>query len=76
MIHGNLSGLRSGQIKALERLTRRRVPPSAVITPELARELTELSRELRRQLGLVLDRRGEVLHVVVGNDREIVLPVV
>jgi GTP-binding protein HflX len=74
MIHGNLSGLRSSQLKALERLTRRRVPPALVISPELARELTELSREMRRQLGLVLDRQGEVLHVVVGNDREIVLP--
>jgi GTP-binding protein HflX len=74
MIHGNISGLRSGQIKSLERLTRRHVPPERIVTPELARELTELSRELRRQLGLVLDRHGNILHVVVGNDREIVLP--
>ncbi len=74
MIHGNTSGLRSSQIKALERLTRRHVPPERVITPELTRELTELSREVRRQLGLVLDRHGNILHVVVGNDREIVLP--
>jgi GTP-binding protein HflX len=74
MIHGHTSGLRSGQIKALERLTRRRVPPEQVVTPELARELTGLSRDLRRQLGLVLDRQGAILHVVVGDDREIVLP--
>ncbi|TLM61812.1 MAG: GTPase HflX [Deltaproteobacteria bacterium] len=74
MLHGNLSGLRSGQLKALERLGRRRVPPDLAVTPELARELTELSRELRRQLGVVLDRQGAVLHVIVGDDREIVLP--
>ena len=36
----------SAQIKALERLTRRRVPPEQAVTNELARELTELSREL------------------------------
>jgi GTP-binding protein HflX len=74
MIHGNTSGLRSSQLRALERLTRRRVPPERLVTPELAREMTELSRELRRQIGVVLDRPGAVLHVVVGNDREIVLP--
>jgi GTP-binding protein HflX len=74
MIHGNTSGLRSSQLRALERLTRRRVPPARVVTPELAREMTELSRELRRQVGVVLDRAGTVLHVVVGDDREIVLP--
>jgi len=74
MIHGHLSGLRSGQLRALERLARRRVTPERVVTPELAREMTELSRELRRQVGVVLDRHGAVLHVVVGDDREIVLP--
>lgn len=74
MIHGHTSGLRSSQLRALERLTRRRVPPDRVVTPELAREMTELSRELRRQVGVVLDRPGTVLHVVVGDDREIVLP--
>jgi GTP-binding protein HflX len=74
MLHGNLSGLRASQLKALERLARRRVPPEMAVSPELARELTGLSRELRRQLGLVLDRQGTVLHVVVGNDREIMLP--
>jgi GTP-binding protein HflX len=74
MIHGHLAGLRASQLKVLERLNRRHVPPGLAVTPELARELTELSRELRRQLGLVLDRHGAVLHVVVGNDREIVLP--
>jgi GTP-binding protein HflX len=74
MIHGHTSGLRSSQLRALERLTRRRVPPDRVVTPELAREMTQLSRELRRQVGVVLDRPGTVLHVVVGDDREIVLP--
>jgi GTP-binding protein HflX len=74
MIHGNLTGLRASQLKALERLNRRRVAPGLAMTPELAREMTELSRELRRQLGMVLDRQGAVLQVVVGDDREIVLP--
>ena len=74
MIHGHLAGLRPGQHKALERLGRRRIPADQLITPELARELAGLSRELRRQLGLVVDRHGTVLHVVVGDDRQIVLP--
>ncbi len=74
MIHGHLAGLRPAQHKALERLGRRRIPPAQLISPELARELAGLSRELRRQLGLVVDRHGSILHVVVGDDRQIVLP--
>jgi GTPase len=74
VIHGNLTGLKPSQIRALERIYKRRVPPEQVITSELARYLAELSVEIHRQIGLVIDRRGEVLHVIVGDDREIVIP--
>jgi GTPase len=33
-----------------------------------------LSHEIKRQIGLILNRRGEVVYVIVGNDREIVIP--
>src|SRR5207302_9752110 len=39
-----------------------------------ARHLTELSREVGRQLGVLLNRRGEVEHVIVGDARQLVLP--
>jgi len=74
VIHGNLAGLKPSQIKALERIYRRRIPAGEIITPELARFLTEQSGEMRRQLGLIIDRKGEILHVIVGDDREIVIP--
>ncbi|MEZ4600315.1 MAG: GTPase HflX [Syntrophotaleaceae bacterium] len=74
MIHGNLTGLKSSEIRALERIYRRRVPPERVVTSELARYLTELSEEIRRQIGLIIDRGGTVLYVIVGDDREIVIP--
>jgi GTP-binding protein HflX len=74
MIHGSTSGLKSSQVKALERIYKRRLPAGEVITPELARYLTEQSRELRRQIGLIIDRSGAVKHVVLGDDREIVIP--
>ena len=74
MIYGSTSGLKSSQVKALERIYQRRLPPGEVITPELARYLTEQSRELRRQIGLIIDRSGEVKYVVLGDDRELVIP--
>ncbi len=74
MIHGSTTGLKASQLKALERLYQRRMPAGVVVTPELARTLTELSRELRRQVGLIIDRAGEVKYVVLGDDREIVIP--
>ncbi|MFQ5417022.1 MAG: GTPase HflX [Myxococcota bacterium] len=73
-IFGNTHGLRARQVRQLERLSRRRIPPDRLINQELARSLTELSREIGRQVGVLLDRRGAVTHVMVGDAHAIELP--
>ncbi len=45
-----------------------------MITEELARYLTELSSEIGRQIGVLADRKGVILTVVVGDRRGILLP--
>lgn len=44
------------------------------MTPEFARELAGLSQDLRRQVGVLVGRRGDVQHVMVGGPRGIELP--
>ena len=73
-VHGNIAGLKPGEIKSLERLYRRRTPPAQVITPEAARALTEASAAIGRQVGLLVDRSGAVRDVLVGTDRSILIP--
>ncbi|MGC3975169.1 MAG: GTPase HflX [Nitrospira sp.] len=65
-IHGHVSGLKASHLAALERLYRRRIPASVVLTAELARTTTQLSREIRRPIGLLITRRGAVEQVLVG----------
>jgi GTP-binding protein HflX len=74
IIEGHTGGLRASQIQALERIYRRKIPPEQVITGELARFLVEQSRELRRQVGVLIDRQGTIQHVLLGDDRELVIP--
>ncbi len=69
---GNLLGLKHHQVRQLERLYRRKVPPAELVTPELARQLTEVSRDLRRQVGLLIDRAGAVAYVIVGDAKGLV----
>lgn len=45
-----------------------------MVTAELARVMTDLSLEIRRQIGILVNRLGEVEYVIVGNEREIVIP--
>lgn len=44
------------------------------MTPEFARQLGELSHETRRQIGVLIDRKGHVQYVMVGDIRGIELP--
>ena len=71
---GNISGLKASEIKALERLYRRRVAPTEVVSSELAVQIGTLAAELHRQVGVLIDRRGAIQHVVVGDASKIVLP--
>lgn len=45
-----------------------------MITPEIARLLTELSSEIRRQIGILVGRRGSVEFVIVGDQKDITIP--
>jgi GTP-binding protein HflX len=73
-IDGNLQGLKPNQIRRLEKLFQRRIPPRQIVTQEFARQLSEASHEIRRQIGVLVNRNGYVEHVIVGNARSIVLP--
>jgi len=71
---GNTLGLKPNQLRRIEKLYTRRIPPTQIITPELARQLSELSHETRRQVGVLVDRKGHVQYVMVGDNRRIELP--
>ena len=58
----------------LEGIYRRKVPGDKVITPELARYLTELSSEIGRQIGLLITRDGKITHVIVGDAKGVFIP--
>lgn len=73
-IYGNTGGLKSNQIKRLENLYRRKAPPETVATFEMTREISLLSREIRRQIALLIDRLGKVHFVIVGDQQKIVIP--
>jgi GTPase len=73
-VTGNLTGLRASELKLLERLYRRRVAPSEVVSPELAAAMAELSVAMHRQVGVLIDRRGAIEHVIVGDASKLMLP--
>ncbi|HET6459385.1 MAG TPA: GTPase HflX [Syntrophales bacterium] len=73
-VHGNLTGLRAEQIRRIGQLYGRKVPPERVVTHELARQITSLSREINRQIGILISRRGEIAYVIAGSPKDIMIP--
>src|SRR5712671_3443734 len=73
-LHGNTQGLKPNQLRRIEKLYQRRIPPHQIVTPEFARQLSELTHETRRQIGVLIDRKGYVEFVIVGDARQIELP--
>ncbi len=73
-VFGKTLGLKPSQLHALRRTYRRRVDARSIVSPELARHLTEVSLETGRQIGVFLDRKGDVQAVVVGDARKLELP--
>ncbi len=73
-VYGNTHGLKASQVKQLERLFDRRIPADQLLTNEFARNLTEISADIRRQVGVLVDRRGQIAHVMVGSPSSIEMP--
>ncbi|HKP35474.1 MAG TPA: hypothetical protein VJT71_01350, partial [Pyrinomonadaceae bacterium] len=73
-LHGNTHGLKPNQLRRIEKLYQRRIQPDQIVTPEFARQLSELSHETRRQIGALIDRKGYVEYVIVGDARAIEMP--
>src|SRR5438046_7951345 len=73
-LHGNTQGLKPNQLRRIEKLYQRRIPPREILTPEFARQLSELSHETNRQIGALIDRKGYVEYVIVGDARRIEMP--
>jgi GTP-binding protein HflX len=71
---GNTAGLKANQLHRIEKLYTRRIAPHRIVTPEFARQLSELSHETRRQIGALIDRSGHIEYVMVGDNRSIQLP--
>lgn len=73
-ITGNIGGLKTAQMKELERIAGRRVSPDLIISPELAKELYSVAVELGRQIGVLISRSGQIEAVMVGDHRSIMIP--
>lgn len=74
IVIGNTNGLKKNQIKALERLGKKKVARDDVISPEMARTVAEISADVNRQIGLLIHRSGKLEMIIVGSYSSVLIP--
>ncbi|MCP4723038.1 MAG: GTPase HflX, partial [Desulfobacteraceae bacterium] len=75
IVYGSTTGLKNTQIKRIEDLYTKKSPPEFIVTPEIATQLVAISHEIRRQIGLMIDRNGKIICVIAGEPHRIMIPV-
>jgi len=73
-LYGNLKGLKSSQLKQLQRLYHQRQPRDRAITPEFAQRIAAVSTEINQPVSAYINRRGQVIRVGVGSPRQTQIP--
>lgn len=73
-IYGNLQGLKSSQLKQLQRLYRQRLPGVCLTTPEFAQRLAAISTDIHQPLCAYFNRRGQAIRIGVGSPRQTQIP--
>jgi GTP-binding protein HflX len=73
-IYGNLQGLKSSQLKQLQRLYHQKLPGDRLATSEFAQRLAAISTEINQPVCVYINRRGQAIRVGVGTPRQTQIP--
>lgn len=78
-MHGKLDlakakGLKKSEIRQLNRLLQQRIPQGKILSLDLAESVAEISHNTGYPLSVVINRRGQVVNVTVGNPSEVNMP--
>jgi GTPase len=65
-VHGNLQGIKTSQIKQLERIYEEQLPNDCFITAEFAEQLAASTSAIHQPICCYVNRRGQVVRVAVG----------
>ena len=66
--------MKKSQITKLEKLYRNKVPANQIINIELAEAVSEISNEINKEIALIINRRGQIINITIGDAEMIQLP--
>jgi GTPase len=78
-LHGKVDltrakGLKKSEIQRLNRLLQKRIPADRVVTLDFAESVAEISHSVHRAVSVVVNRRGQVVNVTLGEPWQVNMP--
>ena len=73
-VSGNTKGLAPSELRAVEKLFQRSVDDTEIVSLELAREMVSLAENLRRRVGVLINRQGRIQEVMLGTKELLYIP--
>lgn len=73
-IYGNTQGLKSNQIKQLQKLYDQRISTDQLTTVDFSQRLGAISTEINQPVSAYINRRGQVIRVGVGTPHQTQIP--
>jgi len=73
-IIGNIKFLDKEREDKLQNIIKRGVSAQSFLPFSLINTVSKISRDIYKQIGLIIDRKGNIQYIVIGNEREILWP--
>ncbi len=73
-VRGNKKSLRPRVIKSIDKLYSRKISKDEIISQDIAKELYELAKSIKRMIGLLVSREGTIREVIIGEKNILYLP--
>ena len=70
----NAKGLKKSEVRELTRLLQKRIPKDKILTLDLADTVAEISHSTGYPVSVVVNRRGQIVNVTVGDPKEVNVP--
>ncbi|MBU5485512.1 GTPase HflX [Clostridium sp. MSJ-11] len=76
MIKGNIEGVKDSILEKLERLYDLKISRDEVFSYELMTEIAQITCELKREVSVAIDRKGNVTSIALGDSTSVEMPVI
>ena len=73
-MHAKIQGLKAAELGRLEKLQSRKLGVREAINPDVARAMASVCADVGRMVGLLVDRKGAVTDVILGEPTRLYLP--